>query len=199
MFVAAVYGQAVSHRSRLDHRGGIWSAVDFHRRKGDKTPDMGHGRAGEFQVHHQVGEVRHGECLLDFGSGSRKIQLREKPHRGTNRPRSYYRGAIGALLVYDVSRRETFNHLAHWLRYSVSRDTVFAPCHVDRRSTVFPGTQFSRHVMSISRDTVFAEVQHLRTALHTCTQSCPFDVRSSSCTVPILKFVESTSENSSQT
>ena len=30
--------------------------------------------------------------------------------------RSYYRGAAGALLVYDVTRRETFQHLAGWLR-----------------------------------------------------------------------------------
>ncbi|EZG68226.1 Rab GTPase family 2 protein [Gregarina niphandrodes] len=29
--------------------------------------------------------------------------------------RSYYRGAAGALLVYDISRRETFNHLSRWL------------------------------------------------------------------------------------
>eukprot|EP01057_Protomagalhaensia_wolfi_P003818 Protomagalhaensia_wolfi_Nauph_80__3817@NODE_3868_length_690_cov_155_470046_g735_i2_p1_GENE_NODE_3868_length_690_cov_155_470046_g735_i2NODE_3868_length_690_cov_155_470046_g735_i2_p1_ORF_typecomplete_len135_score26_28Ras/PF00071_22/6_3e48Roc/PF08477_13/4e25Arf/PF00025_21/1_1e15MMR_HSR1/PF01926_23/4_6e06Gtr1_RagA/PF04670_12/3_2e05AAA_22/PF13401_6/9_6e05Septin/PF00735_18/0_00018GTP_EFTU/PF00009_27/0_00089ATPase/PF06745_13/0_00062SRPRB/PF09439_10/0_0014FeoB_N/PF02421_18/0_0024TniB/PF05621_11/0_062Tni len=29
--------------------------------------------------------------------------------------RSYYRGAAGALLVYDISRRETFNHLTKWL------------------------------------------------------------------------------------
>lgn len=29
--------------------------------------------------------------------------------------RSYYRGAAGALLVYDVSRRETFDHLQSWL------------------------------------------------------------------------------------
>ncbi|MFS7948391.1 putative small GTP-binding protein [Helianthus anomalus] len=29
--------------------------------------------------------------------------------------RSYYRGAAGALLVYDITRRETFNHLAGWL------------------------------------------------------------------------------------
>eukprot|EP00878_Enallax_costatus_P011036 GHUV01011526.1.p1 GENE.GHUV01011526.1~~GHUV01011526.1.p1 ORF type:complete len:169 (+),score=38.48 GHUV01011526.1:605-1111(+) len=29
--------------------------------------------------------------------------------------RSYYRGAAGALLVYDITRRETFNHLASWL------------------------------------------------------------------------------------
>lgn len=29
--------------------------------------------------------------------------------------RSYYRGAAGALLVYDITRRETFNHLSAWL------------------------------------------------------------------------------------
>ncbi len=29
--------------------------------------------------------------------------------------RSYYRGAAGALLVYDITRRETFNHLSMWL------------------------------------------------------------------------------------
>lgn len=29
--------------------------------------------------------------------------------------RSYYRGAAGALLVYDITRRDTFNHLTCWL------------------------------------------------------------------------------------
>jgi len=29
--------------------------------------------------------------------------------------RSYYRGAAGALLVYDITRRETFTHLTSWL------------------------------------------------------------------------------------
>ncbi|KAL1929903.1 hypothetical protein VTP01DRAFT_1057 [Rhizomucor pusillus] len=28
---------------------------------------------------------------------------------------SYYRGAAGALLVYDISRRESFNHIPTWL------------------------------------------------------------------------------------
>ncbi|KAM7277590.1 hypothetical protein ACFE04_004724 [Oxalis oulophora] len=30
--------------------------------------------------------------------------------------RSYYRDAAGALLVYDITRRETFYHLANWLK-----------------------------------------------------------------------------------
>jgi Ras-related protein Rab-2A len=40
---------------------------------------------------------------------------------------SYYRGAAGALLVYDITRRETFNHLTRWLeeaRHNANSDMV---------------------------------------------------------------------------
>ena len=29
--------------------------------------------------------------------------------------RSYYRGAAGCLMVYDITRRSTYNHLSSWL------------------------------------------------------------------------------------
>lgn len=41
--------------------------------------------------------------------------------------RSYYRGAAGALMVYDVTRRNTYNHLSSWLtdaRYMLYYETV---------------------------------------------------------------------------
>merc|ERR1719270_304071 len=46
-----------------------------------------------------------------------KLQIWDTAGRESFRSitRSYYRGAAGALLVYDITRRETFNHLTRWL------------------------------------------------------------------------------------
>ena len=48
--------------------------------------------------------------------------------------RSYYRGAAGALLVYDVTRRSTYNHLSSWLtdaRNLTNPNTVRKPFYQD--------------------------------------------------------------------
>src|SRR5689334_11584159 len=36
-------------------------------------------------------------------------------HAGRSVTKSYYRGAAGAILVYDISRRSTFDHVKSWL------------------------------------------------------------------------------------
>ncbi|GAM21890.1 hypothetical protein SAMD00019534_050650, partial [Acytostelium subglobosum LB1] len=42
--------------------------------------------------------------------------------------RAYYRGALGALIVYDITRRETFDNLTSWLsdcrKYSTGEVTI---------------------------------------------------------------------------
>ncbi|KAK9664053.1 hypothetical protein RND81_14G016500 [Saponaria officinalis] len=66
------------------------------------------------------------DYTIGVESGSRMITIDKKPLKlqiwdtaGQERFRSitrvYYRGAAAALLVYDITRRETFNHLASWL------------------------------------------------------------------------------------
>ena len=49
-------------------------------------------------------------CSANFSS---LIQAGQEAFRSITR--SYYRGAAGALLVYDITRRDTFNHLTTWL------------------------------------------------------------------------------------
>ena len=42
--------------------------------------------------------------------------------------RSYYRDASGALLVFDVTRRESFNHLSQWLEVHHVALPAVVPC-----------------------------------------------------------------------
>ncbi|XP_049851799.1 ras-related protein Rab-2B-like [Schistocerca gregaria] len=67
--------------------------------------------------------------------------------------RSYYRGASGALLVYDITRRETFEHLSSWLedcRKCSSNNTVIVlvgnKCDLepDRQVTREEGENFAK-------------------------------------------------------
>ncbi|KAM3335899.1 hypothetical protein ACQJBY_030064 [Aegilops geniculata] len=67
------------------------------------------------------------ELNLDTERGDRMITIDNKPvklliwdtpgrdaFRSLTKPLYYM--AVGALLVYDITRRETFNHLANWLQ-----------------------------------------------------------------------------------
>uniref|UniRef100_A0A0M3HWC9 Ras-related protein Rab-14 n=1 Tax=Ascaris lumbricoides TaxID=6252 RepID=A0A0M3HWC9_ASCLU len=53
----------------------------------------------------------------DMGVGKSCLlhQFTEKKCKFRAVTRSYYRGAAGALMVYDITRRSTYNHLSSWL------------------------------------------------------------------------------------
>ncbi|KAG6423760.1 hypothetical protein SASPL_114163 [Salvia splendens] len=68
-------------------------------------------------VHDLTIGVEFGARMITIESKPIKLQIWDTAGQESFRSitRSYYRGAAGALLVYDITRRETFNHLASWL------------------------------------------------------------------------------------
>mmetsp|Transcript_4405 Transcript_4405/g.10602 ORF Transcript_4405/g.10602 Transcript_4405/m.10602 type:complete len:211 (+) Transcript_4405:87-719(+) len=68
-------------------------------------------------VHDLTIGVEFGARRVTIDSKPIKLQIWDTAGQESFRSitRSYYRGAAGALLVYDITRRETFNHLASWL------------------------------------------------------------------------------------
>nr|XP_041568530.1 ras-related protein Rab-4B isoform X2 [Taeniopygia guttata] len=65
---------------------------------------------------HTIG-VEFGSKVVNVGGKSVKLQIWDTAgqERFRSVTRSYYRGAAGALLVYDITSRETSNALAQWL------------------------------------------------------------------------------------
>eukprot|EP00727_Mastigamoeba_balamuthi_P012674 m51a1_g8029 putative ras-related protein rab-14-like (207) ;mRNA; r:24026-25304 len=84
--------------------------------------DMGVGKScllHQFTEHKFIADSQH-TIGVEFGTkiievSGKKIKLQIWDTAGQERFRSYYRGAAGALLVYDISRRATFAHLMSWL------------------------------------------------------------------------------------
>ncbi|RXK35866.1 rab family protein [Tremella mesenterica] len=63
--------------------------------------------------------VEFGSRILSIGEEGKRVKVQCWDTAGTESfrsiTRSYFRGAAGALLVYDVTRRETFEHVNSWL------------------------------------------------------------------------------------
>ncbi|XP_028698641.1 ras-related protein Rab-4B isoform X2 [Macaca mulatta] len=94
-------------------------------------PAAGAGRAGGGRRRkwrcRARGVGRSRGCSRSGAAASRGAGAAAAPYCGPQRPRpshgrdlrsvtrSYYRGAAGALLVYDITSRETYNSLAAWL------------------------------------------------------------------------------------
>jgi len=68
-------------------------------------------------VHDLTIGVEFGARMIHVDQQQVKLQIWDTAGQESFRSitRSYYRGAAGALLVYDITRRETFTHLSRWL------------------------------------------------------------------------------------
>ncbi|XP_003741250.1 ras-related protein Rab-2A [Galendromus occidentalis] len=68
-------------------------------------------------VHDLTIGVEFGARMITIEKKQIKLQIWDTAGQEAFRSitRSYYRGAAGALLVYDITRRDTFNHLTTWL------------------------------------------------------------------------------------
>mmetsp|Transcript_6888 Transcript_6888/g.7921 ORF Transcript_6888/g.7921 Transcript_6888/m.7921 type:complete len:212 (+) Transcript_6888:371-1006(+) len=68
-------------------------------------------------VHDLTIGVEFGARMINIENKQIKLQIWDTAGQESFRSitRSYYRGAAGALLVYDITRRDTFNHLTRWL------------------------------------------------------------------------------------
>ncbi|KAM8949581.1 ras-related protein Rab-2A-like [Lycaon pictus] len=68
-------------------------------------------------VHDLTIGVEFGARMITIDGKQIKLQIWDMAGQESFRSitRSYYRGAAGALLVYDITRRDTFNHFTTWL------------------------------------------------------------------------------------
>ncbi|OQR69739.1 ras-related protein Rab-2A-like [Tropilaelaps mercedesae] len=68
-------------------------------------------------VHDLTIGVEFGARMITIDKKQIKLQIWDTAGQEAFRSitRSYYRGAAGALLVYDITRRDTFDHLTTWL------------------------------------------------------------------------------------
>ena len=72
----------------------------------------------KFRYEHQLTiGVEFGGKTIDIKNRKIKIQIWDTAGQEAFQAitRTYYKGAIGALLVYDITRRETFTHVTKWL------------------------------------------------------------------------------------
>mmetsp|Transcript_135331 Transcript_135331/g.263606 ORF Transcript_135331/g.263606 Transcript_135331/m.263606 type:complete len:213 (+) Transcript_135331:60-698(+) len=118
--------------------------------------------------------VEFGARLITIDNKQIKLQIWDTAGQESFRSitRSYYRGASGALLVYDISRRDTFNHVTRWLeeaRANASANLVIMlignKCDLERREVSYEeGEKFARENGLIFRETSAKTAQNVEEA-----------------------------------
>mmetsp|Transcript_96698 Transcript_96698/g.153019 ORF Transcript_96698/g.153019 Transcript_96698/m.153019 type:complete len:214 (-) Transcript_96698:113-754(-) len=118
--------------------------------------------------------VEFGARLVTIDHKQIKLQIWDTAGQESFRSitRSYYRGASGALLVYDVSRRDTFEHLLRWLeeaRQNASANMVIMlianKSDLEKRAVTYEeGASFAREHGLLFRETSAKSSSNVETA-----------------------------------
>uniref|UniRef100_A0A8C5DTG7 Ras-related protein Rab-14 n=1 Tax=Gouania willdenowi TaxID=441366 RepID=A0A8C5DTG7_GOUWI len=101
---------------------------------------------------HTIG-VEFGTRIIEVSGQKIKLQIWDTAGQERFRAvtRSYYRGAAGALMVYDITRRSTYNHLSSWL--------------TDARNLTNPNTVIiligNKADLEAQRDVTYEEAKHI--------------------------------------
>eukprot|EP00389_Voromonas_pontica_P018591 GDKH01029258.1.p1 GENE.GDKH01029258.1~~GDKH01029258.1.p1 ORF type:complete len:217 (-),score=9.38 GDKH01029258.1:254-904(-) len=121
--------------------------------------------------------VEFGARLINIDGKQIKLQIWDTAGQESFRSitRSYYRGAAGALLVYDISRRDTFRHLTRWLeevRQNANPHMTIVlignKSDLERREVQYEeGAEFARHHGLIFLETSAKTAQNVEEAFVT--------------------------------
>jgi Ras-related protein Rab-2A len=124
--------------------------------------------------------VEFGARLMTIENKPIKLQIWDTAGQESFRSitRSYYRGATGALLVYDISRRDSFNHVSRWLseaREYGNKDMVIMlignKCDLDRRVVSYEeGADFARKNGLVFQETSAKTAQNVEEAFVSTAQ-----------------------------
>lgn len=154
-------------------------------------------------VHDLTIGVEFGARMINIAGKPVKLQIWDTAGQESFRSitRSYYRGAAGALLVYDITRRETFNHLASWLedaRQHASANMVIMlignKCDLAHRRAVSTeeGAQFAKENGLIFMETSAKTAQNVEDAfintaakIHQKIEEGVIDVANESCGIKL--------------
>ena len=76
--------------------------------------------------------VEFGSKSIKVGGKDIKLQVWDTAGQENFRSitRSYYRGAIGAFLMYDISRRTTFDHIQNWVEEVKANGNPYINCYL---------------------------------------------------------------------
>jgi Ras-related protein Rab-2A len=92
--------------------------------------------------------VEFGSRTINIGNEAIKLQIWDTAGQASFRSitRSYYRGAVGALLVFDITRRETYMNIQQWL------DDVVRYCNTPITFVLVGNKTDLEHMRTVSKE-----------------------------------------------